>query len=344
MKVVTLDWMKSVNDGDPLYSTHILVLLQAIRGRYVVNGCDVVPGTGLQVIVNSGQIYYVGEFHNVSQTTLTIASNSSGHVRGDLIVWNYGTKSLTVRQGSGYAVVEGVEIPVIPRPEDDDVPLAVVVVADGATSFITDDIKDVRVNAVGNYMFDPLMVYEDMTQTPSGTLKGNAYYDNTNGYVVLTQATTSQSGQLEYEINPLSSWYVEFEYYAGGGTGADATYFYVYCESTPSNEASAAGGYIIALDEYQNQIQINYDGTIVATATPTYDIDDGQWHKVFIVFEKRRIRVWVDGVLQIDYTDTQRDLSGILMGIGARTSGSTNEHRVRYLKVSKYAGILPVYI
>lgn len=342
--IMVLEWMKSVIDGEPLYSGHLLALLQAIRGRYVVTGCDVVPGTGLQVIVNSGVVYYMGEFHNVSQTTLSIASNNSGHVRGDLVVWNYGTKSLTVRQGSGYAVVEGTEVPVFPRPEDDDILLALVIVDDGATGFVTDDIKDIRVNGVGNFMFDPLMVYEDMQVAPSGTLKGNAYYDSTNKYVVLTQAVDNQNGQLEYQINPMSSWFAEFEYYAGGGDGADATYFYVYCESTPTTENSNAGGYVIALDEYQNEIQILYNGTKIASATPTYTIDDGQWHKVFIAFEKRRIRVWVDGVLQIDFTDTQRDLSGMLMGVGARTSVSNNEHRVRYLKVSKLAGILPVYI
>lgn len=342
--IMVLEWMKSVIDGEPLYSGHLLALLQAIRGRYVVTGCDVVPGTGLQVIVNSGQVYYMGEFHDVAQTTLSIASNSSGHLRGDLIAWNYGTKSLVVRQGSGYAVVEGTEIPVFPRPEDDDIPLVLVTVSDGATSFVTDDIKDIRVNGVGSFMFDPLMIYEDFTVAPTGALKGDAYYDSVNKYLVLTQAVNSQSGQLEYNINPMNSWFVEFEYWAGGGTGADATYFYAYCESTPTTEDSATGGYVVALDEFQNEVQILYDGSKIAYATPTYQIDDGQWHTVHIVFEKRRIRVWVDGVLQIDYTDTQRDLSGMLMGIGARTSASNNEHRVRYLKVSKYAGILPVYI
>lgn len=342
--MAVLEWMKSVIDGEPLYSGHLLALLQAIRGRYVVSGCDVVPGTGLQVIVNSGTVYYMGEFHNVAQTTLTIEANSSGHVRGDLIVWNYSTKSVLVRKGVGYALVEGTEVPVFPRPEDDDIPLALVIVNNGVTSFVTDDIKDIRVNGVGSFMFDPLMVYEDFTVAPTGTIKGDAYYDATNKYLVLTQATTNQSGQLEYEINPMSSWFAEFEYYAGGGTGADATYFYVYCESTPITEGSATGGYVIALDEYQNEIQILYNGSKIAYATPTYTIDDGQWHKVFIVFEKRRIRVWVDGVLQIDFTDVQRDLSGMLMGVGARTGASTNEHRIRYLKVSKFAGILPVYI
>jgi len=341
---MTLDWMKSVIDGEPLYSGHLLALLQAIRGRYVVSGCDVVPGSGLEVIVNSGVVYYMGEFHDVEQTALSIASNSSGHVRGDLVVWNYGSKSLLVRQGSGYAVVEGSEVPVFPRPEDDDIPLALVVVDDGATEFVTDDIKDIRVNGVGNFMFDPLLVYEDFKVSPTGTLKGDAYYDNENDYLVLTEAVDGQSGQLEYQINPMSCWFAEFEYYAGLGDGADATYLYVYCESTPTTEDSASGGYVIALDEYQNEIQILYDGSKITAVTPTYQIDDGQWHKVFIVFEKRRIRVWVDGVLQLDFTDTQRDLSGMLMGVGARTGGKNNEHRIRYLKISKFAGILPVYV
>ncbi len=341
---MTLDWMKSINDGDPLYSGHILSLLQAIRGRYVVNGCDVVPSSGLDLIVNSGIVYYAGEFHDVSSITVSISSNSSGHVRGDLIVWNYGTKGVVVRQGSGYAVIGDVEIPVFPRPEDDDIPLALVVVDDGVSSFVSDDIKDIRVSGVGNFMFDPLMVYEDFKVSPSGTLKGDSYYDSDNDYLVLTEAVDNQNGQLEYQINPMSSWFAEFEYYAGLGDGANAIYLYVYCEETPISEDSATGGYVIALDEGDGEVQVLYNGSKLAYATPTYQIDDGQWHKVFVVFEKRRIRVWVDGVLQLDFTDIQRDLSGMLMGIGARTSASNNEHRVRYLKVSKFAGLLPVYV
>lgn len=339
-----IDWMNSVADGEPLYSVHILALLQAIRGMYVVSGCKVAPSGGMNVVVNSGTIYHVGEMYNPNSKTLTISSNSSGHVRGDIIVWDYATQDFIVRQGSGYAVVEGSEIPVFPRPYDDDVVIACIVVQSGATSITTDDIKDVRVNAVGSYMFDPLMVYEDMKSTPVGTLLNDAYYDSSNDYVVLTQAVSSQDGELEYEINPLSSWFAEFEYYTGGGNGAEALFLYAYCESTPQSEDASAGGYIIALDEAANQVQVKYDGTLVGSAGATIDIDDGDWHTVHVLFEKRRIRVWIDGVLQLTVDDTQRDLSGMKLGIGARTGTSYNEHRVRYLKISKHAGILPIYL
>lgn len=337
--------MKSVNDGEPLYSTHILALLQAIRGMYVVNGCDVVAGTGLEVKVNTGTLYYMGEFYRItSQESLSITANSSGHVRGDLVVWNHSSDSVLVRTGTGYVVVDGSDIPVIPRPEDDDIPLAVVIVDSGASSIVTDDIKDVRVNGSGSYMFDPMMVYEDMVETPTGDLLGDAYYDSTNEELVLTRNNDSESGQLEYDINPMSSWYAQFEYYSGGGDGGGSIYVYAYCESTPGTESDSCGGYTIALVDDDNSIKVYYDGTNVKSVGATQEIDDSEWHTVHVTFERRRIRVWIDGILQLDFTDSSRDLVGSKLGIAGRTGSNNNWHKIRFLKISKLAGILPIYV
>jgi hypothetical protein len=81
-----------------------------------------------------------------------------------------------------------------------------------------------------------------------GTLAGSASYDTTNYWVLLTPNTTNTYGALYWSINPGPNVDVDFQFVGGGG--ADATYFFVYCTSIPTSEDAAAGGYLIAYDEY----------------------------------------------------------------------------------------------
>jgi len=177
-------------------------------------------------------------------------------------------------------------------------------------------------------------IYEDMQQSPSGTLKNAAYYDETAKCVVLTKAENSQNGQLEYIYNPGDGFFAEFEFWAGGGTGADATWLYAYATTTPTSEDTASGGYHFAYDEYQDEIQLLYDGTKLTTYSQS-GIDNSQWHKAKIIHSGTRSKIYYDDVLKIDYTDTERDKSNNLFGWAGRTGGLNNYHKIRNLKVCK---------
>lgn len=165
-----------------------------------------------------------------------------------------------------------------------------------------------------------------------GTLKNNATHDSADGFVTLTPASGSKNGQIEYTSALASIFTAEFDVWAGGGSGADAIYFYWGCSSTPTGEDSAAGGYVVAIDEYDDEIQLQFNGTPL-TSVAYSSLDNSIWRRVKIVVNGTNIKVYVGNVLQIDYDDTSRTLPGNRVGLGARTGGSTNEHRVKILHV-----------
>lgn len=191
-------------------------------------------------------------------------------------------------------------------------------------------------------------IYEDMQSAPSGQLKGvsAATYDSVEKYVQLTNIDTYEYGALEYNFNPGENFDATFDLWAGGGTGADATYLYVYADSTPETEYENVGGYVLQVNELQEFVSVNYEGQNVAYAEIDPDdndgildgasIDDSAWHPIRMTKTGDRFRVYFDNVLLIDHEDTAvRDLSGPLTGVGARNGGLTNYHRIRNLRISQ---------
>jgi hypothetical protein len=171
-------------------------------------------------------------------------------------------------------------------------------------------------------------ISDSMATSPSGTIKNDAAYVSPS-YVRLTPASNSKNGQLEYSNALGSSFTFEFDFYSGGGTGADATYGYWGASSTPQSEDAAAGygGYIVAYDEYSDQIQLFFDGTSLSTLSQA-SIDNSSTRLAKVVVTGTNIKIYLDGVLKIDYTDSARTLGGTLVGVGARTGGANNEHRL----------------
>jgi len=190
------------------------------------------------------------------------------------------------------------------------------------------------------------LIYEDISP-PSGTLKGSAVHVATRGYVELTPNKNNQSGQLEYQLNPGEGFLASFEFWAGLGTnppgqeGADATWLYSYCTSTPSSEDAAAGGYHFIFDEYNDQIQLKWNGTSLKDNSRT-DIDNLSWHKVEVRHWRKaaggneNTEIWYDGSQVLVYQDSSRDKTGTCFGWAARTGGLNNIHRIRNLRVRKY--------
>jgi len=185
-----------------------------------------------------------------------------------------------------------------------------------------------------------MIIYEDMNSAPSGTLKNNAYYDPINKWVRLTTASGGIGGQLEYNLNPGDGFVANFNFWAGGGNGADATWLYAYNTATPTSEDAASGGYIFAYDEYNTQVQLKWNGT--ALATPSQGgIGSGTWHSAEIIHQSTNSKIYYDGTLDVNYDDSTRTKSGGLFGIAGRTGGLYNEHRINDLVVRAYASPEP---
>jgi parallel beta-helix repeat protein len=167
------------------------------------------------------------------------------------------------------------------------------------------------------------------TNTPNGTLIGSATYSAGN-YVQLNPATGSTSGQIEYTplISSSSDYTAQFDFWAGGGSGADSTYFYSSATSTMNNEGGASGGYSVDFDEFSDKIELRFNGSVISSVSQA-SIDNSTWHTVKIVKSGNTFLVTYDGSQVINFTDSTRTLTGNRWGLGGRSGGSTNNHRVR---------------
>ncbi len=87
-------------------------------------------------------------------------------------------------------------------------------------------------------------IVEYFTDISGWTLTGTAAHDAGNGWVQLTNTSNNQAG-LAVLNTPFSSTYgitVEFDFYAGDGTGADGTAFFLVNGTTDPVTAGAFGG------------------------------------------------------------------------------------------------------
>ncbi len=185
---------------------------------------------------------------------------------------------------------------------------------------------------------------------PLATLSGVANYSGAANGVQLTSATGNQSGSVNWNFSQVPFEEIQFQMKAGGGSGADGTWFYSYADGTPTTEfgTGMTKGYIIYFSEFHDCVGITYGaytdgnqcipggaGKPLAQVAKT-NIDDGNFHDVDIQILYNKIIVRWDGVPILSYSDIYtRDTSNLNFGFGARTGGSTNNHYIKNLLVTK---------
>ncbi|MBK2124816.1 phage head spike fiber domain-containing protein [Fangia hongkongensis] len=195
---------------------------------------------------------------------------------------------------------------------------------------------------------DPLFsfnrqIYWDGTDNPNssvwsvaGTLGGTAAYNATDDYVRLTPDAGGQSGTLHWVKEQGSRLKIIFEFRtARPNPSADAVYLFINSTSLPDNEDSSTGGYLLAFDEWQNEVQLQYDGSSVATLSLSGSVwADDIWHRAEFEINYNNISVALDGTIILEHKDINgRNVSGNLIGIGARNGGAGNLHDVRRVEV-----------
>jgi len=190
-----------------------------------------------------------------------------------------------------------------------------------------------------------MLIYEDMETEPTGNLSGDAVYNSTNKYVMLTSANGDEKGFLYYSQNPGNGFYARFKFWTGNGNGADAVWLGAYdtqCNNT--TEDIVNGGYHYTFDEYQDRIAFTKstsdNGASICEDSET-NLDDGNWHSAKIYFWSNSsgtsVKIYYDGTLRVSCTDTNpQSLTGNYFFWGARTGGLNNEHRIDDLIVAKY--------
>jgi hypothetical protein len=195
--------------------------------------------------------------------------------------------------------------------------------------------------------FNSMIVYEDMSQTTlfsSFVTSGNGWSYNQNtggnsGYIQLG-TTTSGSSCMYWNINPGNSFSNTFDFFAGGGTGADEIHFFWYMPSIPSQGAYNNGlsnCYNVWYSEWQNNICLNWNGVTLATYSIS-NLGNSTWRTTTITCVQNVIRVLLNGVVVINYYDTTNrniNSSNSYMGFSTSTGASNNNHRIRNIKISK---------
>ena len=131
--------------GTPVFSVQIQALLEGLDGNGVVTGffdeLEVTDGSGdLESDIATGVALHDESFASLtSTTTVTHSSGDPSDDRWDIIVADVAAGSITLREGTAAAD------PQPPRLQSDEVLLAVVYVAAGATDFGSGDIVNWRV-------------------------------------------------------------------------------------------------------------------------------------------------------------------------------------------------------
>ena len=183
--------------------------------------------------------------------------------------------------------------------------------------------------------------------------EGSAYWDENNGYVVLTPNRDWEVGVIWFDTNITSDMTVKFKYKAGGGTGADGMVFMFYKKKdyTPKDagglgfidsKGNAVHGYGIEFDNYRNSEynDPSWNHTaLIKDHVKNHLIwkddkrtEDYKWHNVSVEINGDTIRVSVDNESIFNWTGViDRTYGGL--GFGAATGGANNWHIIDDVKI-----------
>ena len=176
----------------------------------------------------------------------------------------------------------------------------------------------------------------------------------TNEYIQLTPNTGGQVGQAWYTTAIHDEFVADFDYYIGGGSGADGLVFMFYKDSvyTPItggdlgfSDGAPVPGYGIEFDTYYNAgfgdinnrhvglVQDMVDNHLVQYNEPR--VRDGQWHHARVIVQGPSVVAFIDDMTSpaLSYYGTIDTTFGG-MGFSAATGGLTDYHRVDNFRVS----------
>ena len=192
----------------------------------------------------------------------------------------------------------------------------------------------------------------------SFTLNGDAAIDS--GSLRLTDAVNNQLGSgVSPLVSPLPvdsfSASFNFQIGPGTGTGADGLSFAlmdagVYDATAVFGEnGPGANSLTVSFDTFDNGgsepggnfVEVLLNGSSIATAIPSFTLEDSQFHRADLTFDGSTLSLSVtpsgfsspeflfDGLAVPGYTSATSRI-----GFGARTGGETNEHRIGNLSFS----------
>ena len=208
----------------------------------------------------------------------------------------------------------------------------------------------------------------DALDIASWHFEGGATWDTDDDWLQLTAPTEYQTGSAFATSSTVSgdAVEIEFNFYIGGGTGADGISLTALNVDEMSSYLGGSGcgigygggngctpgpalpGWSIEVDTYYNgevdpteddHVAFSFDGQVGSYAAwaALPEMEDTGWHTMSVTVAAPHVTVVIDGVTYID-----DDLSGdfsfpAYVGFTAGTGGLTNYHLIDSLVVSEYA-------
>jgi hypothetical protein len=230
-------------------------------------------------------------------------------------------------------------------------------IPDGGTLDLRIEVK--ADSASEEVAFDSLMVTGDYVGGFQDFDGGNGVRFTTNGSAVvdggsgrLTENVGGQIGSIIFgplSPAPVGSFDVSFDFRIGPSSlgGADGLSFVLMDSATYDSRAvfgedgPGAGALAVSFDTHPNAgepsgnfVEILFNGSSVAIADPTFNLDTTQWHHADISFDGSRLTLTLTPNRGFPITVFNAiPVPGFrpfvsLYGFGARTGGASSEHRV----------------
>ena len=186
-------------------------------------------------------------------------------------------------------------------------------------------------------------------------IRGDAYYDKTEGCYVLTEEKDWQNGSLWFsQVRCNDSFKLSLDFYTGdnaihadGRPGGDGICVAFYSDANASGEAGlglgfeGCSGYAVELDTYSNDFDPDYyhialiRDTVrnhLSAADASAFVKDEKWHHLTVENHNGTCTVFVDGMQVLSQSGVYPD-GKYNIGITAATGAGYNLHKVKNIEL-----------
>jgi hypothetical protein len=222
-----------------------------------------------------------------------------------------------------------------PTSQDEDKYVRIVVIAENSNGYSLPKASDASSQILPVLFPTGLLAFWKLNGNGDDSSGNNNHLTNVNN-------VTFSSGKIGSASNFTAGKYFSSEVRIGGTGNSQNFTFSLWIETTQNSGTnrmiSAAGSYNYYFMEYAGKIYANFGGS---QFNSTSNVNDGNWHHVVVTYNRIKLRIYIDGVLEVDQNETgvtplsyvyigsddtgNQSLSGSLDSIGIWNRALTSE-------------------